>query len=378
MNVLIRADASIEIGTGHVMRCLTLAEALRAHEANCRFVCRAHPGHLIENIRHRGFEAHVLPHHPDWRASATNPAHAAWLGADWQMDVEETRLGAGDTALDWLIVDHYAIDERWEAALRPCARRILVIDDLADRRHDCDALLDQNWFGDVRQSHYRGLVPEGCRLFLGPRHALLHPDYATWRKKLRQRDGSVRRVLVFMGGSDPANLTAKALWALSEAELASLEVEVVLGPNHPDPDGIARLAAERGNARVVSNLSSLAAPMAWADLMIGGGGAVSWERACLGLPAITISLAANQTPIQEALAQDDVVIFLGSGEMVEAARIAAALRECMAHPEHLRAMSKRALRLTEGLGAEMLAEHLIQSRARPVNSDGWIQNGALQ
>lgn len=360
MNILIRADASRVIGTGHVMRCLTLAEALRKRGAHCRFVTRAHPGHLIDRIRQQGFEVHALPHREDWQTAAAHPAHAAWLGAEWATDAEETKLGAGGAALDWLIVDHYAIDARWETALRACARRILVIDDLADRPHACDVLLDQNWFGENTEWRYQGLVPEGCRLFLGPRYALLHPDYAVARKQLCPRDGTVRRVLVFMGGSDPANMTAKALQALSLPELTSLEVAVVLGPNHPDPAGIARLASNRGNARIVQNLPSLAAAMAWADLMIGGGGTITWERACLGLPAITVSLADNQTPIQMALERDEMVFFLGSGERVEAAHIASVLRDCLAQPERLRTMSMRALRLTEGLGAEIVCEDLMR------------------
>lgn len=363
MNVLFRTDASIVIGTGHVMRCLTLADALRAREANCRFVCRAHPGHLIEKIRQRGFDVHVLPYHPDWQASAANPAHAGWLGTDWQTDVEETRFGAGDTAPDWLVIDHYALDVRWETAMRSFARRILVIDDLADRPHACDALLDQNWFGEDAQWRYQGLVPEGCRLFLGPRHALLHPDFAAWRNELDPRDGTVRRVLVFMGGSDPHDLTAQALLALSREEFASLEVEVVLGPNHPDPEGITRLTAHRPLTRLERDLPSLAASMAWADLMIGGGGVVSWERACLGLPAITVSLADNQTPIQQALAEEGVVLFLGSHERIESGQIAAALRELMSHPERVRAMSERALGMTEGKGAVIVSRYLTDDGA---------------
>lgn len=358
MNVLIRVDASFEIGTGHVMRCLVLAEALREKGGHCRFVCRTHPGHLIDRIRQRGYEVHVLPHRAGWQPTENTPVHIAWLGADWITDAEETKVGAGETAPDWLIVDHYAIDARWENALRASVRRILVIDDLADRPHDCDLLLDQNWFGDATPRRYPGLVPEGCRLFLGPRYALLHPDYAAWRKKLRERNGAVRRVLVFMGGGDPGNLTAKALLALSSDEFDSLEIEVVLGPNHHDPAGIAELAARRANTRVVRDLPSLAAPMAWADLMIGGGGTVTWERMCLGLPAIVISLAANQTPIQRTLAEEGLVFFLGRQDQVEAEHIAAALRNCLAKPGLLRAMSAKAMQMTEGAGSEIVSRYL--------------------
>lgn len=148
MRVAFRVDFSLDIGTGHVMRCLTLAEALRNDGMGSRFLSRRHPGHLIETIRGRGFPVEVLL---DLTAAqeATfpvelRPVHAAWLGTDWASDARQSRAVLAGSAVDWLIVDHYALDARWERGLRGCCRRLMIIDDLADREHDCDLLLDQN------------------------------------------------------------------------------------------------------------------------------------------------------------------------------------------------------------------------------------------
>ena len=146
MKAAFRVDASLQIGSGHVMRCLTLAEALRANGAECHFITRDHPGHLLELIRHHDFTVAVLPAEPLPAPSNTQvpherakePAHAKWLGSDWKTDADQTRAVLAQLQPDWLVVDHYALDQRWENALRPNFKQLLVIDDLADRSHQCE------------------------------------------------------------------------------------------------------------------------------------------------------------------------------------------------------------------------------------------------
>jgi len=182
--IVFRTDAALQIGTGHVMRCLTLAEALAERGAHCRFVCREHSGNLMELIRDRGFDAIGLPVESGrlaTEASSDEPigAHATWLGADWAVDAEQACAALGDMDADWLIVDHYALDVRWERSLRSRCRRLMVIDDLADRIHDCDLLLDQNLGREPRD--YAGLVPDCSAILVGPRFALLRPEFAALR-----------------------------------------------------------------------------------------------------------------------------------------------------------------------------------------------------
>ncbi len=344
------------------MRCLTLADALRALGATCSFICRTHPGNLLHAIEKRGYETTALQAGEDCEAGALADgalAHAAWLGADWQTDARQTLAAIGERQAAWLVVDHYAIDARWESAVRPACHALMAIDDLADRTHDCELLLDQNWYGASTPARYDRLVPETCEKRLGPRHALLRPEYALLREWMPAHDGIVRRLLIFLGGSDPTNETAKVLDVLDHPAFDVLAADVVLGPNHPDPDGIARRVAGRPATSFHQGLPSLAGMMARADLMIGAGGSTSWERMCLGLPAIVISIADNQTPTNLALMEEGYIDFLGEMGDVTVAHIAAALKRAMANPDALQLQSRKMQQLVSGTGAGEIAATLL-------------------
>lgn len=351
------------MGTGHVVRCLTLAESLRARGASCQFVCRDHPGNMLAHIQANGFEVRSLPVSLGAvvvpAAGQLAPAHSSWLGVDWETDAGQTLGAMSGVAVDWLVVDHYAIDARWERRLRPVSKKLMVIDDLADRSHECNLLLDQNWFGEQTPGRYRSLVPASCRCMLGPSHALLRPEYAELRALMPPRDGMVRRVLVFMGGSDPLDQTGDVLDALMRPGLDQLVVDVVMGVNHPDPQGIARKVAARPASNLFSGLPSLAGLMARADLMIGGGGSTTWERMCLGLPAVVISIADNQTPTNLAMMKAGYIDFLGQGDKVSVDMIAAAVRAKLADAGGMQLMSRLSQELVQGAGVSMLTEYLL-------------------
>jgi UDP-2,4-diacetamido-2,4,6-trideoxy-beta-L-altropyranose hydrolase len=241
----------------------------------------------------------------------------------------------------WLIVDHYGLDRRWEERLRPLVKSILVIDDLADRPHDCDLLLDQNLGGD-RAGRYDKLVPARCRRLIGPRYALLRREFRDARAGLRGRDGSLRRILVFFGGSDPSGETLKTLDALTVLNRKDLAVDVVVGASNPRQDEVRSRCAALPNTAFHSQISTMAALMAQADLAVGAGGTANWERCFLGLPAITIIIAGNQQASTDALAAAGAVRNLGRSEDVTRDHIAAALNEMIASPALLRGMSERA------------------------------------
>ncbi|WP_417277137.1 UDP-2,4-diacetamido-2,4,6-trideoxy-beta-L-altropyranose hydrolase [Castellaniella sp.] len=333
MKVFFRADASLQIGTGHIMRCLTLADTLTAEGVECHFICRDHPGNLIDLVRRRGFQVHVLPADADWVPSKGGLAHAAWLGSDWQTDAQQSECVLKDTQCDWLIVDHYALDSCWESALQPYYKKLMVIDDLADRHHACSLLLDQNWHGDKTPHRYNMLLPPNAVRLLGPQYALLRPEYAQLRSLMPPRDGLVRRVLVFMGGSDPTNQTAKVLQALMHRDLSWIAVDVIVGTNHPDPSGLAALAEARSGTIIHTGLPSLAGLMARADLMISAGGSTTWERLCLGLPCLVVSIADNQTATQLALASSGFSRFIGEMERVTTESILEEMRWAL-HNQH--------------------------------------------
>ena len=373
--IAFRTDASLQIGSGHVMRCLTLADALKAQGAQCHFISRAHPGHLLELIQQRGYKANslVAPVQQAQAAIKNNAtevqdrppkqqdksAHAAWLGSTWQTDAQETAAILATLQPDWLITDHYALTQSWEEALKPYYKKLMVIDDLADRAHACDLLLDQNWFGDITPTRYRNLVPPHCKCYLGPEYALLKPEYAQLRATMPPRDGTVRRVLVFLGGSDPSNQTAKVLTALMQPSFAHLQVDIVLGQNHPNAEGVAAQAATRPGTSLHQGLPTLAPLMVRADLMISAGGSTTWERMCLGLPAIVISVAANQTPTNLALMNAGYIDFLGDMNDVNASNIAEAVTRCLENPAALKAQSSLGQELVSGTGAQVVCQQIL-------------------
>jgi UDP-2,4-diacetamido-2,4,6-trideoxy-beta-L-altropyranose hydrolase len=353
---LFRVDASSRIGTGHVMRCLTLAEALRARGTRVRFVCRDHEGHLGALIRHRAFAVTLLPVS---MSTSGGEEYPAWLGATPETDAAQTIAALAERP-DWLVVDHYGIGREWEALLRPHVGRILAIDDVANRPHDCDVLLDQNYSaaGDER---YATLVPGGCKLLTGPRYALLSPVYAVHRKALAPRQLPPRRVLLFFGGADPADATGMALEALSAGTLRELEVDVVIGHNYADRSALRARAKARPRTTVHEPRPHLADLMTRADIAIGAGGVTTWERMCLGLPTVLVSIADNQRPACEALASAGLAQYAGHYPGINAKALANVVQAWLREPAAVAAQGARVQTIVDGLGVGRVAEVLLPS-----------------
>lgn len=364
MHVAFRADASVQIGTGHIMRCLTLADTLRESGARCIFLCRPHDGHLPDQIAARGHEAIPLPQHSSGTAAAvdpTLPAHANWLGTDWATDAGDSRMAmAGVLAgacVDWLVVDHYALDRRWEQAMRPTCRRLLVLDDLADRQHDCDLLLDQNL--GRRATDYRNLLPPGTQTLIGPRHALLRPGFAALRAEslARREHPRLGNLLITMGGIDKDNATGAVLDALDGCDPPpDLRVTVVLGPHAPWLGRVQeKVATMSRSARVLVGVADMARLMTDADLAVGAAGSTSWERCCLGLPTIQLVLAENQKEVAANLAKAGAAVPVPAGVRLNEA-LPRLLRELTV--ERLRLLSERSAEICSGEGAMTLAAYL--------------------
>ncbi|GAA0556727.1 UDP-2,4-diacetamido-2,4,6-trideoxy-beta-L-altropyranose hydrolase [Halomonas salifodinae] len=360
--VAFRVDASLEIGSGHVMRCLTLADALQAQGAECHFICREHSGHLSKLIETRGFAVHRLPlerNGPETGAEVSSEpelAHARWLGTTWARDAAACRAILAELAPAWLVVDHYALDYRWETAvltgLPGAAPRLLVIDDLADRRHVADLLLDQNLGRQAED--YRDLVPESCRVLAGPHYALLRPEFRKWREaslSRRARQPRLQRLLINLGGVDKDNVTGQVLEALSVCDLpGDLEITVVMGAAAPWRESVTTQTKEMPwFTEVVINVNDMARRMAEADLAIGAAGSTSWERCCLGLPTLMVVLADNQREIAHALVENDASLTLDLSELQ--ATLATQLA-VLSKPCALIAMSQQAAVLVDGDGRD--------------------------
>ncbi len=359
---VIRTDASITIGTGHAIRCLTLAKALRESGAQTLFICREHEGHLCNHIEEQGFAVHRLPSPRKDYVSEDAPAHAGWLGAAWQEDADATADAIKSLQIkpDWLIIDHYGIDRRWEERLRPLVNRIMVIDDLADRHHDCDLLLDQNLVPDMER-RYDDLLPEGCTRLLGPDYALLQPIYAELHERIPPREGPIRRILISFGGADSDNLTGRALEAFISLNRPYIEVDVVIANNSPHITSLQTLAHGHQNIHLHGTLPTLANLMAKADLAIGAAGATSWERLCLGLPAVIITLAQNQLLVADYLHQENVIVFIGNKNQVTTKLIIKCLSQIF-KSNTLLEWSTRCQSMCDGKGLERVSQSLIENR----------------
>lgn len=363
--ILVRCDASLSIGSGHVMRCRTLARDLQRRGATVTFLCRRQPGDLIDLLEQE-FPVLALPEQPLARCQglAGRDLYAAWLGCSQAQDAAqclEALAHAGLTTASWLVVDHYGLDASWEEAMLEglsgeAPPKLLAIDDLADRTHQADLLLDQNFFGSETEQRYRGLVPVHCRQLLGPHYALLGPEYAQLHPLVPPRT-ELRRVLVFFGGVDPDNLTGQALEALMDPALAHLAVDVVLGRQSPHRQAVEQQVARRPGTTLHGPLPSLAGLIARADLAIGAGGATTWERACLGLPSLVTPAADNQVQGVNLLAQISMVKLIPGSSYTYS--LLGELLAVIDAPLWLRFASEKLPAFTSGVGRAIVLNLII-------------------
>jgi UDP-2,4-diacetamido-2,4,6-trideoxy-beta-L-altropyranose hydrolase len=308
MRVVFRVDASLQIGAGHVMRCLTLARVLKENGANVEFICRKHEGNLINKIRSNGFNVFELELLAENKVD-NKLFYSHWLDSTQQQDAKDCLSVLHSDKVNLLIVDHYGIDENWQQYLQSYYDKLLVIDDLADRKHQCDILLDQT-FGR-QQGDYKDLVPASCELLLGSQFSLLRPEFAKWRQYSLERRSNLecKQLLVNMGGVDADNVTELVLEKLETCHmLNNIEIIVVMGETAPHLESVrARANALSYKTVVKVNVRNMAEIMANADIAIGAAGSTTWERCCLGLPTIQIVVADNQIDIARNLASINAI-----------------------------------------------------------------------
>ena len=328
MRVAIRTDANLEIGTGHLMRCLALAHRLRARGAQTLFVCAELHERLREHVKSQGFGLRQIDRTADWQADAAGTEAAI----------------AGEGVIELLVVDHYQLDARWERRLRKFARRLFVIDDLANRPHDCDVLLDSNLHDDPT-ARYSGLVPEGARVFVGPQYALLREEFEAAEPRLRNQ--GLRRLLVFFGGTDQGNEALKVAHALRGMQEAPL-ARFVLGPANPHLESVRAAAQGLPGVEIFDATNQMAQLIEWADLGIGACGGAAWERCLLGLPTLVVVTADNQRDDARMLDALGAARLLGEAADVDAARWAAEIHGLQQDAQALERMSAASLAVIKG------------------------------
>lgn len=364
MRIVFRADASQEIGSGHVMRCLTLADELRDRQMECHFIIRQQPGDMAALVRSRGHEVHLLTERASCNqvsSAVTNeaddqPAHSHWLKRGVRQDAFDTTEVLERLSPDWLVVDHYGIDRQWEEAIRKYCGHLMVIDDLADRPHSCDLLLDQNLGREV--SDYVALVPDGCRICAGPSYALLRPEFRKARARIESKSPASDHLLINLGGVDKDNVTGALLHALRGCDLQTgSRISIVMGKHAPCIDSVKEQALTMPwEARVLVGVNNMAELMADADLALGAAGGTAWERCCLGLPSILVILAENQRSGALALAESGAAVLGGSPEQA-VSRLCRLLSEARSRRSEISAVASS---LCDGEGASRIADALME------------------
>lgn len=288
MKIVFRVDSSVDIGSGHYMRCLALASRLKK-KAEIFFVSRNLNGSLNSLAKKYG----KLIELPKTQCKQELSAYERWLTVTSEIDAAQTKEVISYLSADCLIVDHYALGESWEKIMRPYVKKIMVIDDLANRKHDCDILLDQGHHQNILQ-RYEGLVPLDCKLLLGIKYLLLRREFYHAKTHKKIRDGHVKNILVFFGGSDSTNETLKTLQALKIMSCEDIIIQVVVGYANPNKIEIKKMCDKNKNMRYFCQVDYMADLMNQADLSIGAGGTAVWERIYLELPSLVIYVAENQ------------------------------------------------------------------------------------
>ena len=365
LRVAFRVDASQAMGTGHMRRCLALSRAIKKCDAQTLFVSRHHDDISAPLMPIYERCQWLAPSPPPSLSGDTNqlPPHAAWGVVSWEEDAAQTIDVLIKTPLDWLVVDHYAWDARWHRRVAAALNvRLLVIDDLADRLIAADVLLDQNLHQDHRKKYKNCFDPEGsCVRFLtSPRYALLSEAYQhAPRYQFSKLVGSIG---IFMGGTDPYDLSSKALVACRELAAFTGEVTLISSLHNPRYEQHVLLAARWPHTQVLHDLPDLSSFFSSRDLQIGTGGGAAWERCCIGAPTLAVVAALNQLAVLPQLAA------LGAVQWVELTHTESSLKDfgkaiadVVARPELRQQLSQESMRLVDGLGSDRVATVLTQS-----------------
>jgi len=343
MKALFVTNGSASIGGGHVMRCLTLAETLRQSGDEVVFAVNREASTAAPALARSGFPIETMAH-PLQAGEAT-----AALGG-----------------FDVIICDSYDIDAEIEAGLRAQARAIVVIDDLADRPHDCDLLIDSTY--GRAAGDYAALVPARATVLTGAAHALLRAEFAAARKislARRARADKATNLLVSLGLTDVRAITARVVAQLIRLERLD-SIAVVIGPHAESRAALERLARSDPRLRLHVDPPDMARLMAEADVAVGAAGATSWERCCLGLPSLLIVLADNQRLVAKNLVDAGAALDAVDDSDDDAMRLASRLRPAMEDRARLAAISRTCAQIVDGAGARRVAEAIRRQLDAPL------------
>jgi len=338
-NLFIRVDASPEIGIGHIMRCLTLAQELKNNFDKIIFLTQKDSGDFIGTIMKNKFEVIFIP------TTNNDP------------DIIKNLITTYSENKNFLLIDHYDIDSNFESSLKNIFERIFVIDDLANRKHDCDLLIDQNYYRDLNQ-RYEKLIQNGTITLLGPKYAIIRPEFRKINKKDIKKNSQIKKILVSFGGSDPTNECKKALDALCSIENSKFEIVVVAGIYNHKFEQLKKLYEKYSNIKIYRHVNDLSRLMLNSDLFIGAGGTTTWERFYMGLPSIVTIISDDQKESIEFLSDMGHIINLGLAKNVTSKTYIQTLQK--PNSDLMYNMSLHNQKLVDGNGSNRIKKQIIE------------------
>ena len=338
-NLFIRVDSSPEIGIGHMMRCLTLAQELKNNFDKIIFLTQKDSGNFIGTIMKNEFEVIFIP------TTNNDP------------NIIKNLITAYSENKNFLLIDHYDIDSNFESSLKNIFERIFVIDDLANRKHDCDLLIDQNYYRDLNQ-RYEKLIQNGTIILLGPKYAIIRPEFRKINKKAIKKNSQIKKILVSFGGSDPTNECKKALDALCSIENSKFEIVVVAGIYNHKFEQLKKLYEKYSNIKIYRHVNDLSRLMLNSDLFIGAGGTTTWERFYMGLPSTVTIISDDQKESIEFLSDMGHIINLGLAKNVTSKTYAQTLQK--PNSDLIYNMSLHNQKLVDGNGSNRIKKQIIE------------------
>ncbi len=368
--IAIRVDASTEIGTGHIMRCLTIADALRKYSVRVIFICRSLLGDWISILHGRGFETIILETGDEWDGNR-----------DAQLTIK--KLESQKLFPDWLIIDHYQIGQDWQKEVRSVVSKIMVIDDLADRIHECDLLLDQNLHPNYA-SRYTGLVPKSCQCLLGPHYLILRDEFRSigpQHQKSLPSQNIPQKILLTFGGSDPLSLTERVLWSLNalSSKYQNLEVRALLGQSFSRQESLAKLIEELPfSVEVLTGITEMTTQFQWADCAISAGGLTTYELAYIGLPSLIVAVVDAQAKVAAEMARLKIHQYAGHADELNETQLIAKVKNFLSNLSHLDLQSETQIDAYE---IDRVLSYLLSEQTLQINWnlskkwDMWNQSG---
>ena len=301
LNIIFRVDSSNIIGTGHICRCLNLANSIE--NANIEFICKNFNNNS-SNILKNKYKVHLIKSQNNINLNINT-----WLGESQFEDAKKTIEIIKNKNIDWLFIDHYNINKEWEDYLKPHVKKIFVIDDYTNRHHNCDILLNQQIENDKIN-----IIPNTCKLLLGRKYILIKEKYLKISQE-KQYPTKLKRINIFMGGGDPSNETLKIIkicYNLNNKLNNPFIFDIVVGSSNKNKEIIKKYCKNKKEFNFYYNIDFMEKLLLNTDLAIGACGGTSYERCIMKVPTLVICIAENQKTVLQKFIDNNTIKYLGT------------------------------------------------------------------